>query len=54
MMDGMGDSDPMEQLSATEELPQEHSLSAHEPFKDWVPDAAVAGSGASRGVKKRR
>jgi hypothetical protein len=47
----MGDSDPMEQLSPAEELPQDHSLEAHEPFQDWVPNEPVGGSG---NAKKRR
>jgi hypothetical protein len=55
MMDGMGDSDPMEQLAATAEMPQDPPLNAHEPFTDWVPEEAVSASvSASTGGKKRR
>ena len=49
MMDGMGDSDPMEQLSATEEVP-------HEPLKDWTPEEKeiVSGSVATSGSGRKQ
>ena len=50
MMDGMGDSNPLEALAAAEELPQDKLLSSHEPFQGWVPEDVV-GSGE---IKKRR
>ena len=57
MMDGMGDSDPVQALSAAEDLPQKKTLSSSGPFEDWVPEEVTAGSDTgspSSGGKKRR